>query len=102
MMRRFSIKSFAGTARTLVAVGTLKDASMLVTTRAAGPRRTSVFSFTSVAGAEAAAGAGAVGAGWGTAGVATGAGAAGCAGAGTAGVAAGVLATAGLVESVGE
>ena len=77
MMRRFSIKSFAGTARTLVAVGTLKDASMLVTTRAAGPRRTSVFSFASVAGAGPAAGAGVVGAGCGTDGVATGAGALG-------------------------
>ena len=35
---RLSIISFAGIARTLVAVGTLKDASMLCTTRAETPR----------------------------------------------------------------
>jgi hypothetical protein len=37
---RFSIISLAGTARTLVAVGTDSDASMFVTTRAAGPLST--------------------------------------------------------------
>ncbi|CAB4546400.1 unannotated protein [freshwater metagenome] len=35
---RLSINNFAGIERTLVAVGTLSDASMLVTTRAAVPR----------------------------------------------------------------
>jgi len=35
---RLSINNFAGMERTLVAVGTLSDASMLVTTRAAVPR----------------------------------------------------------------
>src|SRR3954471_19931681 len=35
---RLSISSFAGIARTLVAVGTARLASMLVTTRAAAPR----------------------------------------------------------------
>src|SRR3954454_13606751 len=38
MTMRLSMSSFAGTARTLVAVGTSSEASMLVTTRAAGPR----------------------------------------------------------------
>ena len=84
---------------------------MLVTTRAAGPRRTSVFSFASVTCAEATTGAGVVGAGCGagcgTGGVATGAGAAGGDGAGaaggaTTGVATAVLAAAGLVGSAGE
>ena len=37
MTTRLSISNFAGTARTLVAVGTARLASMLVTTRAAGP-----------------------------------------------------------------
>src|SRR3954470_19343639 len=36
---RLSASSFAGTARTLVAVGTVRDSSMLETTRAAAPRR---------------------------------------------------------------
>ena len=36
---RLSMSSLAGTARTLVAVGTVRLVSMLVTTRAAGPRR---------------------------------------------------------------
>ena len=39
---RLSISSLAGMARTLVAVGTESEASMLVTTRAAGPRNTVV------------------------------------------------------------
>src|SRR5215207_4493867 len=38
MTMRLSASSFAGTARTLVAVGTCSDASMLVTIRAAAPR----------------------------------------------------------------
>ncbi len=37
---RLSMSSLAGMARTLVAVGTASEASMLVTTRAAGPRST--------------------------------------------------------------
>ena len=37
MTMRLSISSLAGTARTLVAVGTARLASMLVTTRAAAP-----------------------------------------------------------------
>src|SRR2546430_8288594 len=36
---RLSASSLAGTARTLVAVGTVSDSSMLATTRAATPRR---------------------------------------------------------------
>ena len=36
---RLSNSSLTGTARTLVAVGMVSDASMLVTTRAAAPRR---------------------------------------------------------------
>jgi hypothetical protein len=40
---RLSASSFAGTARTLVAVGTLSDASMFATIRAAMPRRTVVL-----------------------------------------------------------
>src|SRR3954451_3811242 len=39
MTIRLSISSLAGTARTLVAVGTWRLVSMFVTTRAAGPRR---------------------------------------------------------------
>ena len=39
MTIRLSMSSFAGTARTLVAVGTSSEASMFVTTRAAAPRR---------------------------------------------------------------
>src|SRR4051794_14082453 len=38
MTMRLSMSSLAGTARTLVAVGTSSEASMFVTTRAAGPR----------------------------------------------------------------
>src|SRR5450631_468836 len=38
MTTRLSIRSLAGTTRTLVAVGTLRLASMLVTVRAAAPR----------------------------------------------------------------
>src|SRR4051812_36895095 len=38
MTTRLSAMSLAGTARTLVAVGTVKEASMLATTRAAAPR----------------------------------------------------------------
>ena len=40
MTIRLSTSSLAGTVRTEVAVGTANDASMLATTRAAGPRRT--------------------------------------------------------------
>src|SRR6476646_10204434 len=39
MTTRLSMSSFAGIARTLVAVGTARLASMLVTIRAAAPRR---------------------------------------------------------------
>ena len=38
MTTRLSMSNLAGTPRTLVAVGTASDASMLPTTRAAGPR----------------------------------------------------------------
>ena len=38
MTTRLSMRSLAGTARTLVAVGTVRLASMLVTVRAAAPR----------------------------------------------------------------
>src|SRR5699024_9575836 len=38
MTTRLSTRSFAGTARTLVAVGTVSDVSMFVTTRADAPR----------------------------------------------------------------
>src|SRR6476661_8919476 len=38
MTTRLSIRSLAGTARTLVAVGTVSDDSMLVTVRALAPR----------------------------------------------------------------
>src|SRR5438067_13232974 len=40
---RLSTSSFAGTARTLVAVGTVSDWSMLATIRAAMPRSGTVF-----------------------------------------------------------
>ena len=40
MTTRLSMTSLAGTPRTLVAVGTVRDVSMLPTTRAAGPRST--------------------------------------------------------------
>ena len=42
MTVRLSMSSLAGTARTLVAVGTARLASMLSTTRAAGPLRMTV------------------------------------------------------------
>ena len=94
MTMRLSISSLAGTARTLVAVGTSSEDSMFVTTRAAGPRRMVVV----VSEADAGVAAGAVpesrgtwtGAAW--AGAAAGAGAgtaAGAAGAGGAGAGAG-------------
>ncbi len=52
MTMRLSTSSLAGTARTDVAVGTASEASMFVTTRAAGPRsRSGVIG--SAAGAEA-------------------------------------------------
>src|SRR5207248_11736002 len=40
---RLSVSSLAGTARTLVAVGTVSDSSMLAAIRAATPRSTTVF-----------------------------------------------------------
>src|SRR2546430_6576746 len=40
---RLSASSLAGTARTLVAVGTVSDSSMLLTIRAATPRRMVTF-----------------------------------------------------------
>ena len=81
MTVRLSIISFAGMARTLVAVGISREAFMFLTTAAAAPRSTWV---SSSAGSSAGAGAGAAGA------AATGAGgAAGAAGAGGAAGAAG-------------
>src|SRR6478609_2529006 len=50
MTTRLSMSSLAGTARTLVAVGTWSEDSMLVTTRAAGPRSGETFSVTSASG----------------------------------------------------
>lgn len=50
MTIRLSIRSFAGTALTLVAVGISKLASMFATIRAAGPRRIEVSSASSDAG----------------------------------------------------
>src|SRR5919112_96745 len=41
---RLSISSFAGTARTVVAVGTVRDASMLAATAFAGPRSLTTLS----------------------------------------------------------
>src|SRR5919206_2949688 len=80
MTTRLSISSLAGTARTLVAVGTVRLASMFATTRAAGPRRRTVVSAASSA-AGAAFGAGAFGAAaWGCAGAGAGAVGAGRAG----------------------
>jgi hypothetical protein len=77
--------SFAGTARTLVAVGTASDAVMLATTREAAPRSGVVLAGAGVvvvvvvvavvAGAEAGAGTGGVGGGVTGAGVRTGVGA---------------------------
>ncbi len=59
MTVRLSISSLAGILRTLVAVGTASEASMLVTTRAAGPRSTwASASSATVVGAVGAAGAG--------------------------------------------
>ena len=46
---RLSIISFAGIARTDVAVGTLSDPSMLATTRPATPRRGSIVASSGVA-----------------------------------------------------
>src|SRR5260221_9711074 len=51
MTTRLSMSSFAGTARTLVAVGTSSDDSMLTTTRAAGPFKMFVVVAAVVAGA---------------------------------------------------
>ena len=74
MTVRLSMSSFAGTARTLVAVGTVRLASIFATTRAAAPLRT--VGSVGVAGEAAVMGAGA-GAGTGAgAGVGAGAGAA--------------------------
>ena len=53
---RLSISSLAGTARTLVAVGTARLASMLVTVRAAAPRRMAGSTFACSTGTGAAAG----------------------------------------------
>src|SRR5262245_51876877 len=78
---RLSASSFAGTARTLVAVGTVSDWFMLATMRAATPRSGTVFApvgtgvaaFAAVLPSVAAGGAGAlVGAGDGFAGAAAG------------------------------
>src|SRR3954454_10649446 len=55
---RLSISSLAGTARTLVAVGTVRLVSMLATTRAAGPRRGALSASSDRAGAGAVAAAG--------------------------------------------
>src|SRR6185437_12525181 len=84
MTMRLSISSLAGTARTLVAVGTWRLASMLVTTRADAPRngRTSVSSLALAAGLAAGLVAGCA-AGC-AAGLAAGAGVLGSAGAGLA------------------
>ena len=49
MTTRLSISNFAGTERTLVAVGTARLASMLVTTRAAGPLSADVVEVVEVA-----------------------------------------------------
>src|SRR5690348_4637623 len=72
---RLSAMSLAGTARTLVAVGTASESSMFVTTRAAAPRSVVVVS-SDVTGAAAfgvvgAAGSGATAAGAGAGGAAT-------------------------------
>src|SRR5215510_9149380 len=104
---RLSASSFAGTARTLVAVGTCNEASMLETIFAATPRIGVVCALPSGDGGAVGAGgltaagfAGAVDAGAGEAGaVAAGAGDAGAVGAG-AGTAAGA-GEAGAADSVG-
>src|SRR5947207_14101697 len=88
MTVRLSIRSLAGITRTLVAVGTLSDASMFVTTRAAGPRSTCVAG--SPVGCGAGGGAGAAGGdGGGAAGVGGGAGDGTVAGSGEASLAGG-------------
>src|SRR5262245_21611644 len=86
MTTRLSMSSLAGTARTLVAVGTVSEVSMLATTRDDAPRNgvtvsslTGPVSFT--AGMSRGFGASATGAGWAGAGAGAGAGAAGAAGA---------------------
>ena len=90
MMRRFDSSILAGTSRKLVAVGTPRLASMLLTIAAAAPRSASPGSGSgSAAGASAAGagadGAGADGAGTAAAGVEAGAGAAGAGAAGAGG-----------------
>src|SRR6478672_6868969 len=93
MTTRLSMRSLAGTARTLVAVGTARLLSMFVTTRAAGPRSGTVSS--SLVGpvgltAGASRGVGLAGsAALGSAGASAGAAWAALAGAGVAGTAAG-------------
>ena len=66
MTTRLSIRSLTGTVRTLVAVGTVSDVSMLDTVRAAAPRNTvcSDSSSSSLPGAATAALFGPVGAGF--------------------------------------
>src|SRR5688500_17162450 len=83
MTVRLSESSFAGTARTLVAVGTSRDASMLVTTRAAAPFSGVLLAPVLTGTAAAGFGAGVAGAG------AAGAAAAGATGSGAAGGAGG-------------
>ena len=56
MTIRLSIISLAGTARTLVAVGTSSDADMFLTTAAAAPRSTCISSPSAGGGAAALAG----------------------------------------------
>ena len=46
MAERFSISSLAGTARTVVAVGTVSESSMLAATALAGPRKGTILSST--------------------------------------------------------
>src|SRR3954447_7380774 len=87
MTVRLSTSNFAGTARTLVAVGTVRLASMFATTRDAAPRRGRRSPVVGGgAGCSAAAAAAAVG--WAGAGRAAGAAGAGFSGAGAGGVAA--------------
>ena len=52
MTTRLSMSNLAGTPRTLVAVGTASDASMLPTTRAAGPRSGTISLGVEATGAE--------------------------------------------------
>src|SRR4051794_15236406 len=84
MTVRLSTSNFAGTARTLVAVGTVRLASMFATTREAAPRR-GRRSPVVVGGAGCSAAAAAAAVGWAGAGCAAGA---GFSGAGAGGVAA--------------